>query len=117
MQRDALVSLKARYEQDELAVQVGGSASNLSRVAWLARRVAEKGRAVKIFRESKDFAEWAAAHCPIETQSRLAELQLELAIWERSWGNRRSTASIAEVAEQWAAELLEASGLLDEWSA
>ena len=104
-------ALQQRYQQDALAIQLGGLASNLSRIAWCAKR-ANQQDAAPLFRESKYFAEWATPACPLEQQGLLAELQLQLAIWERAWGNRLSPESIAQDAQQWSAQLLEASGLL-----
>ena len=104
-------ALRARYQRDNPAVQLGGLASNLSRIAWFARRQSLND-ALPVFRESKYFTEWAAPSCSLEQQGVLAELQLELALWERSWGNRLSPMDIAQEAQRWSAHLLTSAGLL-----
>jgi hypothetical protein len=108
-----LAALKRRYEQDAPAVQLGGLASNLSRIAWHAQQGGERP-AVRLFRESKYFTEWAAPRCPPDQQGLLAEVQLRLAMWERGWGSRLTPAAIAQEARQWSVELLETAGLLHE---
>lgn len=99
-----------RYQQDNPAVQMGGLASNLSRIAWFAQRD-RRQEALPVFRESKYFAEWAAA-CAIEQQVMLADLQRELASWERGWGRRYDQLRIAQEAERWSHRLLESAGLI-----
>jgi hypothetical protein len=105
-----LTALKTRYQQDAPAVQLGGIASNLSRIAWHAERTDAAGLA-RLFRESKYFTEWAAACCPPDYQELLAELQLQLAIWERGWGGRLDPVAIAQEAQDWSVRLLHISGL------
>lgn len=105
--------LKQRYEQDNTAVQLGGLASNLNRIAWCAQRN-EQAQSAPLFRESKYFAEWAAPQCAPEQQNLLADVQLQLAIWERGWGSRILPATIAQEAQQWSLKLLELSGLLNQ---
>lgn len=101
---------RARYQRDNRAVQFGGLASNLSRIAWFAQRQG-RDEALPVFRESKYFTEWAAGSCAIEQQGLLAELQLELALWERGWGSRLDPSTIAQAAQRWSVQLLEAAGL------
>ena len=101
---------RVRYQRDTPPTQLGGLASNLSRIVWCAQRQ-NRDEAAPLFRESKYFAEWAAASCSLEQQELLAELQLELALWERGWGNVLSPASIAHAAQQWSLRLLESAGL------
>ena len=103
-------ALRSRYQKDPPAIQLGGLASNLSRIAWFARR-AGFDAALPVFRESKYFTEWAAPSCGLAQQSVLAEVQLQLALWERGWGNRLTPARIAEEAQQWSAQLLVSAGL------
>ena len=106
-----LSHLKQRYEQDEPPIQLGGLASNLSRIAWYAQRADQAGL-VSLLRESKYFTEWAAPRCSLEQQGLLAELQLQLAIWERGVANRIRASRIAQEAKQWSAKLLDVSGLV-----
>ena len=103
--------LQARYRRDEPAVQLGGLASNLSRIAWYAQRE-NRTDALPLFQESKYFTEWAALSCSAEQQSLLADVQFQLALWERGWGGRFSAARVAEEAQRWSTRLLESAGLL-----
>lgn len=103
--------LKVRYQRDEPAVQIGGLASNLSRIAWYAQR-ANHQATWPLFQESKYFAEWAAPSCSLDQQELLAEVQRYLVQWERGWGSRISPSRIADEAHQWSVRLLECSGLL-----
>ena len=102
---------RARYQRDSSAVQFGGLASNLSRIAWFAQRQGRE-EALPIFRESKYFTEWAAPTCTLDQQAILADLQFRLALWERGWGSRCSSGSIAQEAQQWSHRLLDSAGLL-----
>lgn len=104
-------ALQQRYLRDNPAVQLGGLASNLSRIAWCAERGAWDD-AAPIVLESKYFTEWAAPSCSLEQQRLLAELQIELALWERGWGSRLNSAKVAQQASAWSAKLLELSGLV-----
>lgn len=106
-------ALRRRYGQDAPAVQLGGLASNLSRVAWHAQHGVGPP-APALFRESKSFTEWAAPNCSLEQQVSLAEVQLSLALWERGWGTRIEPATIAQEAQRCAAKLLASAGLLTE---
>ncbi len=105
------VALKARYQQDAPAIQLGALASNLSRIAWHARRVSRQ-ELVPLFQESKYLAEWAAPSCSLDQQGLLAEVQLQLAIWEQGGETRVSPVAMAEEAERWSARLLESAGLV-----
>lgn len=106
-----LAVLQARYQRDESAIQLGGLASNLDRIAWHAQR-AEREASAWLFRESKYFTEWAAASCSLEQCELLAQLQVELALWERGWGVQYQPLTIANEAQAWSRRLLAASGLL-----
>ncbi len=105
-------ALKARYQRDGVAVQLGGLASNLNRIAWCAGQD-DRAAALPLLMESKYFTEWAAVQGSPEQQALLADVQVELARWERSWGARIPTVAITEQAKQWSAKLLTASGLLN----
>ena len=99
-------ALQARYQQDPRGVQLGGLASNLSRIAWFAQRQ-KREEALPIVRESKYFTEWAAPSCSVEQQGLLAEVQLRLALWERAWVTQSDASGIADDATRWSNMLLE----------
>ena len=107
-----LATLKRRYQRDAPAIQLGGLASNLSRIAWCVTQGHQAGLPA-LFRERKYFSEWAAPSCSIDQQGLLAEVRLHLAIWERRGGEKLSPATLADQAQQWSARLLQASGLMN----
>ncbi len=102
------VALQVRYQRDSRAIQLGGLASNLSRIAWFAQRQ-RRAEALPIVRESKYFTEWAALSCSAEQQGLLAEVQFQLAVWERAWATQSDASSIANDATRWSNALLEAA--------
>ena len=102
---------RTRFEHDELSIQIGGLASNLSRLAWCLKRVPDGDRLASLFRESKYFAEWAAARGSGDLQELLAEVQLALAVWERRLLRQESREMLAEESEHWAQRLLAVVGL------
>ncbi len=104
-----LAALKMRYERDPIEIQIGGLASNLSRISWFMKRSDATADLSAIFRESKYFAEWAAVHAPLEMQAALAEVQIEIALWERNSVKGRCS---PEQPETWAQRLLRMSGLI-----
>ena len=106
-----LTTLKVRYQRDPLPVQLGGLASNLARVAWCMRRPGSRPQLAPLFRESKYFAEWAAGSADPGVQAALAEVQVELASWERQVARHGLSQKAAEQSEAWAAELLALAGL------
>ena len=105
------VALKLRYLSDPLEIQIGGLASNLSRLGWFIKRSTTIEKLQPILRESKYFTEWAADHASLELQNALAEVQLELAILERKMTRGESPLSYIEQADSWAVKLLRLAGL------
>ena len=103
-----------RYQRDSARIQLGGLASNLSRIAYFAQR-AERQQALPVFRESKYFTEWVASSASLEQQGLLADLQRDLAWWERCWDSKLTSNEIAEEAQRWSDELLNLSGLIESY--
>ena len=64
------------------------------------------------FRESKYFAEWAAGHTSLEVQEVLAEVQINLALWQRRVAKGDSLESIAEEPQKWSQKLFTIAGLI-----
>ena len=108
-----LAALKVRYQRDPLSVQLGGLASNLTRAAWLMRRPGSRVQLAPIFRESKYFAEWAAGSAEPGVQATLAEVQVELAVWERQLSRDGLSPAAAEQSTAWAGKLLSLAGLTE----
>ena len=109
-----LAALRERFERDPMEVQIGGLASHLSRIAWFMKRSDATIDLTGMFRESKYFAEWAATHAPLEIQGVLAEIQLEVALWERMHARGGFSLEQAQQPETWAQRLLCVSGLVAE---
>ena len=109
-----LAALRVRYEKDSVEVQIGGLASNLSRMAWCMKRSDAAADLSALCRESKYFAEWAANRASLEMQGVLAEVQLEVALWERMNARGRCSPEEAEQPKTWAQRLLRLSGLIAE---
>jgi hypothetical protein len=63
--------------------------------------------------EGKHFAEWTAPDAPLETQELLADVQLELAIWELALSRGKPVPTMRTHADQRAAELLKLAGLVE----
>lgn len=107
-----LESRRSRYLRDPLPLQLGGLASNVSRIGWLARQPDELG-ADAVFRESKHFTEWAAASGSQPQQlALLSEAQWRLSAWQRSWQDRAQRLRLADEADTLAQRLLKEAGLI-----
>ena len=104
--------LRTRYERDPIEVQIGGLASNLSRISWHIRQSGTEANLRPLFRESKYFAEWAASHASLKIQGVLAEVQVDLAIWERKASSGQLLPTYAEQSEAWAQSLLSLAGFI-----
>ncbi len=107
-------ALKSRYLSDPPEVQIGGLASNLSRLGWFMRRTTSIEKLQPIIRESKYFTEWAADNASPDVQGVLAEIQLELAILERKMTRGESPLGYIEHADSWTAKLLRLTRLQDD---
>jgi hypothetical protein len=104
-----------RYMRDQPAVRLGGLAANLARVSSIAHEPAERQAVLDLVEESKWFIEWTAPTEAVETAARLAEIQVALSVLERDLLlDTADVATLANLAADWSAELLEMSGLLEE---
>ncbi len=109
-----IVALKSRYLNDPPEVQIGGLASQLSRLGWFLKRSTAIEKLQPIIRESKYFTEWAADHASPDMQDVLAEIQFELAMLERQMTRGESPLGYIEHADAWAEQLLRLAGLQDD---
>ena len=107
-----MAALKSRYQRDDPAIRLGGLASNMARIGWFIEHGSPASLG-NLFRESKYFVEWVAQDSSSDIQVILAELQLQLAIWERRWSSGQSMTLIVPEAQRWSQELLARSGLVD----
>lgn len=108
---------RERYMRDELAIRLGGLAANLARVRSASRSPMNRDVVFSLFEESKFFIEWTAAEATLETASELVDLQLQIAVWQRSlrsaWDDEKARDEIGSTSMSWSNRLIERSGLLE----
>ena len=80
-----LEAIKKRYLQDNLQVRLGGIAANLARIASFSSDPADWEAVESMLEESKFFIEWTAPEAPLDVKAPLAELQIQLALWNLVW--------------------------------
>jgi len=111
-----LEALRERFLRDGWPVQVGGIASNLARLARLPEHLAQREQVEDLLLESEYFIEWAVPRIPTESQEKLVELQILLALWRRAqpnpWADPLKKAQVRRQAQEWSDRVLEMSGLL-----
>lgn len=92
-------------------------ATNLARVKSFSKNLANQSAVFDLFQETKFFIEWTASETELSTAAELAELQLQIAIWQRNWDKNWNEADrreqLAETSMAWSKLLLQRSGLLD----
>ncbi len=108
---------KERFLRDSISIRLGGMAANLARIKSFSNNSANESAVFDLFEETKYFIEWTANETEINTASELAELQLQIAIWQRNWESNWSSSEnrkvVASRSAAWSRKLLERSGLLD----
>ena len=115
-----VATTRERYLRDGLPIRLGGLAANLARIVSFAGQPHETGKypstVEHLLEESEWFIEWNGPDAPLETQTELVELQIQLAVWRRTWTQRRmDEAQRREMiarARVWSDRVLELSGLL-----
>lgn len=109
-------AIRERYLRDDLSVRLGGLAANLSRIKSFANNENNKAVVESLIDESKHFIEWTAHETELETAAKLAELQVELALWQikldKVWPDAAQRKRISEISNVWSQQILKASGLL-----
>lgn len=112
------VALRERYLRDPLSIRLGGLAANLARVSSFADHPKHGAVVESLVTESKFFIEWAAPEADLETQTALAAIQVQLALWElrwsRIWSDPAQRVAVAHQAQVWSDQVLAMSGLLSE---
>ena len=102
--------------RDSHSVRLGGLAANLARVNSFAGNSRHMEAVQGLHVESEHFIEWLAQDTAIPDLERLAQLQIELAIWQHLlpeiWTDLSRRREIAEKAQSRSEEVLEMSGLL-----
>jgi len=108
---------RERYMRDELAIRLGGLAANLARVRSASRNPMNRDVVFSLFEESKFFIEWTAAEATLGTTEELVDLQIQLAVWQRSlrsvWDDEKARDEIGSTSMTWSNRLIERSGLLE----
>ncbi len=109
-------ALRERYLRDGVPVRLGGLAANLGRIRAFTALSGSDDVVASLIHESKHFIEWTAAALEVSAAAELISLQVELAVWERTWPRIREDPSLrkelAEKAEGWSQRVLNLSGLL-----
>jgi len=104
------------YVRDELPIRLGGLAANLARIKSFSSPTANREAVEGLIDENKFLIEWTAPEADIDTAAELVELQIQLAVWQRSWASIwADTVQRMQVAEQsriWSERVLDMSGLL-----
>ena len=103
--------IRQRFLRDPLPIRLGGLAADLARIASFAEDPADRDAVASLLEEGKYFAEWAAPEAPLETQVVLADVQLTLAVWERSWQRGKPVSTMRADAAKKSEELLALAGL------
>jgi hypothetical protein len=105
-------AIRTRYLRDPLPVRLGGLAADLARIASFAEHAGNQRAVESLFEEAKHFAEWAAPEAPLDIQAALAQVQVQLALWQRRWLAGRPESLMREEAQRWSDQLLALSGLV-----
>ena len=109
---------KTRYLRDPWQIRLGGLAANLARVKSFSRNEANNQAVFDLFEESKYFIEWTARDLEIGVAAELAELQLQIALWQREltrhWATADTREQLGQASARWSQHLLVRSGLIDE---
>lgn len=108
---------RERYLKDPVPIRLGGLAANLARVKSFSRNQLNLQAVFNLIEESKYFIEWTASETDMPVRAELAELQIQLALWQRNWEKRWRDESernqIADISALWSERILSRSGLLD----
>lgn len=103
--------------RDPLPVRLGGLAANLARVSSISNSAVNFEAAFGLLEESKHFIEWTAAESQIDTAVELVDLQIKLALWQRTlsadWQRDSTRETIGREAKVMSNSVLQKSGLLD----
>ena len=112
-----LATIRDRYQQDDLAIRLGGLAANLARVSSFSKNVANNDAVYGLLEESKYFIEWSAGEADTDVAAQLVELQVQLARWQCTWasiwGDAARREDLARQARIWSDKVLDVSGILE----
>ncbi|MDP3025732.1 MAG: hypothetical protein Q8O10_09390 [candidate division Zixibacteria bacterium] len=113
-----LEAIRTRYLQQDSARRIGGLAANLARIASFADNPNNFKAVETTIEESKFLIEWIAPGLPLEIQSKLVELQIQLSLWHLKFPeickDPESIKKMITQATAWSKELLKLSGLIED---
>ena len=104
--------VRERYLRDPLPIRLGGLAADLARIASCVEDPRDRDTVKSLLEEGKYFAEWAAPEASVDVQAVLAEVQVQLVLWQRRWLAGRVDPTMSDQARHWSDRILEVSGLL-----
>lgn len=76
-----LETIRTRYLQQDSARRIGGLAANLARIASFSDEPGNFKAVETLIEESKFLIEWIAPDLPLDIQTKLVELQIQLSLW------------------------------------
>jgi len=112
-----LESIRTRYLQQDSARRIGGLAANLARIASFSDEPGNFKAVETLIEESKFLIEWIAPDFPLDVQTKLIELQIQLSLWHLKFPEicqtPESLKNLITQATAWSKELLKISGLVE----
>ncbi|GAA6619643.1 hypothetical protein [Scytonema sp. NUACC26] len=103
------------FQRDNISLRLGHIASNFARLRTFCHNNYEKG-VLGVIAQTKDFIEWTAAEIEPELAEELVNIQIQLALWERTWDNiwsdDKKRGELATTAETYSGRVLDMSSLL-----
>lgn len=112
-----LEAIRTRYLQQDKARRLGGVAANLARVASFVDNPNNFKAVETIIEESKFLIEWIAPDLPLDVQTNLIELQIQLSLWHLKFPeisqNPESLKNLIDQASVWSKKILKLSGFVE----
>lgn len=112
-----LQAIRTRYLQQDSARRIGGLAANLARIASFADNPNNFKAVETIIEESKFLIEWIVPDLPLDIQTKLIELQIQLSLWHLKFPeisqNPESLKKMIAQSSFWSEEILRLSGLIE----
>ncbi len=106
--------IRERYLQDNLQTRLGGLASNLARIASCTSDPEDWEAVQSMLEESKFFIEWAAMEATLNVKAAIAELQVQLALWQLMWpkvcSDPQEREKLGRLARSWSQNVLALRG-------
>ena len=96
--------------QDDLQARLGSIAANLARIASFSANTKNWKTVQSMLEESEFFIEWTAPDAPLNMKAFLAELQIQLALWQLIWRQVYTDAekrdNLSHLAKIWSQDIL-----------